>query len=194
MGKEKKRDAAKREKLHAKWLQQQDATDMEAVVAAMRSGWRRPGRNNGLDGDLVRTWQRKFILGGLSTPLGGCLPLDKAGATDMEAVVAAMRSGLRRPGRNNGFDGNLVSPVSSRVFRVLFGLLHGRSQLCVTLNLQMSRHECKSYIFRASDHFQVHGVVSADSHRAGRPNAKDGWILRPWPCAAFFSQDRNIAA
>lgn len=60
-GKEKKRDAAKREKLHAKWLQQQDATDMEAVVAAMRSGWRRPGRNNGLDGDLVRTWQRKFI-------------------------------------------------------------------------------------------------------------------------------------
>ncbi len=56
-GKEKKRDAAKREKLHAKWLQQQDATDMEAVVAAMRSGWRRPSRNNGLDGDLVRTWQ-----------------------------------------------------------------------------------------------------------------------------------------
>lgn len=26
---------------------------MEAVVAAMRSGWRRPGRNGGLDGDLV---------------------------------------------------------------------------------------------------------------------------------------------
>lgn len=27
---------------------------MEAVVAAMKSGWRRPGRNIGLDGDLVR--------------------------------------------------------------------------------------------------------------------------------------------
>jgi hypothetical protein len=27
---------------------------MEAVVGAMRAGWRRPGRNGGLDGDLVR--------------------------------------------------------------------------------------------------------------------------------------------
>ncbi len=50
---EKKRDAARREKLHAKWLAAQDTADMEAVVAAMKSGWRRPGRNGGLDGDLV---------------------------------------------------------------------------------------------------------------------------------------------
>lgn len=49
---EKKKDAARREKLHAKWLQAQDASDMEAVVAAMKSGWRRPGRDGSLDGDL----------------------------------------------------------------------------------------------------------------------------------------------
>jgi hypothetical protein len=49
-----KRDAARAEKHHAEWAQAQDARDMEAVVGAMRAGWRRPGRNGGLDGDLVR--------------------------------------------------------------------------------------------------------------------------------------------
>ena len=48
-----KRDAARAEKHHAEWAQAQDARDMEAVVGAMRAGWRRPGRNGGLDGDLV---------------------------------------------------------------------------------------------------------------------------------------------
>ena len=52
--KEGKRDAARAEKHHAEWAQAQDARDMEAVVGAMRAGWRRPGRNGGLDGDLVR--------------------------------------------------------------------------------------------------------------------------------------------
>jgi hypothetical protein len=52
--KEGKRDAARVEKHHAEWAKAQDARDMEAVVGAMRSGWRRPGRNGGLDGDLVR--------------------------------------------------------------------------------------------------------------------------------------------
>ena len=57
--KENKRDAARVEKHHAKWAQAQDARDMEAVVGAMRSGWRRPGRNGGLEGDLVR---RTFVV------------------------------------------------------------------------------------------------------------------------------------
>lgn len=53
VGRERRKDSKRRQKLHATWEQQRDEAEMSGVVAAMRSGWKR-NRRHGLDGEDVR--------------------------------------------------------------------------------------------------------------------------------------------